>query len=160
VAAARHRRAGAGGRGAGRSRRPRLCPDAVRRPSHEIEIPLGPDFRDRFDTEHARAYGHADAARAVEVLALRLEVTEAVLRQGRRRAVPRRRLRSAAKRHRLVWRGRLIDVAHWDRETLSPGVRLRGPALVVEYSSTTFVAPGWQGHVDAERHLHLVAERR
>jgi N-methylhydantoinase A len=128
--------------------------------AHELEIPLGPDFRDRFDAAHARAYGHADAARAVEVLALRLEVTEAVTRPTRPRTVPRGRPAPAAKRHRLVWRGRLIDVAHWDRETLGPGMRLRGPALVVEYSSTTFVPPGWHGVVDADRHLHLVAGRR
>jgi N-methylhydantoinase A len=128
--------------------------------AHEIEIPLGPDFRDRFDAAHARSYGHADAARAVEVLALRLEVTEAVTGGRSRQASPPRRPVPTATRHPLVWRGRRIDVAHWDRDTLAPGMHLRGPALVVEYSSTTFLPPGWQGRVDAERHLHLEAGRR
>ena len=43
---------------------------------------------------------------------------------------------------------------------LPPGTRLSGPALVVEYSSTTLVPPGWNGTVDAEGHLHLVEGRR
>jgi N-methylhydantoinase A len=127
--------------------------------AHEIEIPLAPDFRACFDVAHARAYGHADPRRSVEVLALRLEVAEMA---GARRSVqtaPRSRAVAAARRHRLVWNGRAIDVAHWDRERLAPGTRFGGPALVVEYSSTTFVPPGWAGHVDAERHLHLVAGR-
>jgi N-methylhydantoinase A len=47
----------------------------------------------------------------------------------------------------------------YEREALAPGTRLSGPALVVEYSSTTLVPPGWQGIVDADRHLHLEVTR-
>ncbi len=128
--------------------------------AHELEVPLGPDFRARFHAAHDRAYGHADAARPVEVLALRLEVTEAAVRHGRARAIPRARRAPSGAPHRLVWRGRAIDVSRHERDALAPGTRLGGPALIVEYSSTTFVPPGWRGVVDAEGHLQLLGMGR
>jgi N-methylhydantoinase A len=43
------------------------------------------------------------------------------------------------------------------REELPVGTRLRGPALVAEYSSTTWVPPGWVAQVD--RFFNLRMER-
>ncbi|MEB2283678.1 MAG: hydantoinase/oxoprolinase family protein [Myxococcales bacterium] len=126
--------------------------------THEIAVPLAADVRARFDAAHAHAYGYADPSRSVEVLALRIEVTGAV--PGRRRLARCRGSRrvAATVRHRLVWRERVLDVPLYQREVLPPRMRLEGPALIVEYSSTTFIPPGWRGRVDAERHLLL--ERR
>ncbi len=127
--------------------------------AHELEIPLGPDYRARFDATHARAYGHAAPERPVEVLALRLEVAGAVAEERRRPAQPRPRRAPPGTRHSVVWNGRRIAALRYEREALAPGTRLSGPALVVEYSSTTLVPPGWQGVVDADRHLHLEVTR-
>lgn len=128
--------------------------------AHEIEVPLGPDFRSRFDATHARMYGHDAPERSVEVLALRLEVTGSEREEHRARAVPRSRRAPVGARHTLMWHGRPLVVTRHEREDLAPGTRLPGPALVVEYSSTTLVPPGWRGHVDGEHHLHLVEARR
>ncbi|MCC6766437.1 MAG: hydantoinase/oxoprolinase family protein [Deltaproteobacteria bacterium] len=126
--------------------------------SHELEVPLGTGLRGRFDAAHATAYGQAEPSRSVEVLALRVEVTGAVRRPER--AARRRggRRAPAGARHRLVWGGRGLDVARYERDALRPATRIDGPALVTEYSSTTFVPPGWRGRVDDHGHLHL--ERR
>jgi N-methylhydantoinase A len=51
-------------------------------------------------------------------------------------------------------------VTRYVRDELLPGTRFTGPALVVEYSSTTLVPPGWRADVDADCHLHLVEVRR
>ncbi|MCC6849358.1 MAG: hydantoinase/oxoprolinase family protein [Deltaproteobacteria bacterium] len=126
--------------------------------AHEVEVPLGADLRGRFDAAHAQAYGHGDSRRSVEVLALCVEVTGAVRRrEGAARRRSDRRAPVGA-RHRLVWRGRVLEAARHEREVLGPTARIGGPALVTEYSSTTFVPPGWRGRVDGEGHLHL--ERR
>ena len=127
--------------------------------AHEIEVPLGPDFRARFDATHARMFGHAAPERSVEVLALRMEVAGAERRQRRARSVLRPRRPPSGTRHSLVWRGRPLVVTRYERDDLAPGTGLPGPALIVEYSSTTLIPPGWRGHVDAEQHLHLVAGR-
>lgn len=124
--------------------------------SHELEVPVGPDLRDRFDATHERMYGHAAPDRSVEVLALRVEVVgEAIGETRRARAVRRARRAPAGTPHRLVWAGRRIAVPRHVRDDLAPGTRFSGPALVVEYSSTTLVPPGWRAEVDADRHLHL-----
>jgi N-methylhydantoinase A/oxoprolinase/acetone carboxylase beta subunit len=44
-----------------------------------------------------------------------------------------------------------------DREQLEPGQRFSGPALVEEFSGTTFVPPGWSARV--AHGSHLVLER-
>jgi N-methylhydantoinase A len=123
--------------------------------SHEIAIPLGPDYRRRFDAEHARLYGHADATRPVEVVALQLELTAPEPAPPRRGRTPSPRPAPRTSSHALTWRGRRRRVPRYEREALPPGTRLRGPCLLVEYSSTVLVAPGWRGGVDAEGNLRL-----
>ena len=41
------------------------------------------------------------------------------------------------------------------RARLQPGVRFTGPALVVEYSSTTWLAAGWTAEIDRDGAMHL-----
>jgi len=43
----------------------------------------------------------------------------------------------------------------YDRQGLSAGARLRGPAVIVEYSSTTAVPPDFECKVDEHLNLHL-----
>ena len=48
-----------------------------------------------------------------------------------------------------------------DRDTMSPGHMLKGPAVIIEQTATTVVEPGWQvemngyGHIVMERHVPL-----
>jgi N-methylhydantoinase A len=127
--------------------------------AHEIEVPLGPDYRARFDATHARLYGHESGERPVEVLALRVEVTGAVTPPRPVRRAPRSRRAPSGQPHRLTWRGATSTVTRYERDALVPGTRLAGPALVVEYSSTTLIPPGWRGVVDGESNLCLEARR-
>jgi N-methylhydantoinase A len=123
--------------------------------SHEIEVPFTRDYRRRFDAAHRRLYGHASADRPVEVLGLRLTVSEREPAARSRRATIRRRPASGGARHPLVWRGRRMDVVRYERDALPPGTTLRGPALFVEYSSTVLVPPGWRAVVDAQKSLRI-----
>jgi N-methylhydantoinase A len=123
--------------------------------AHELEVALAPDFRARFDDTHERMYGHATAGRAVEVLALRVEVTGARAVDRRPPSTPPARRAPSGAPHTAVWRGRPIRMPRYERDALVPGTRFAGPALVVEYSSTIFVPPGWRARVDGDRHLHL-----
>ncbi len=43
----------------------------------------------------------------------------------------------------------------YDRETLQPGQRIRGPAIIKEPNSTTVLEPGWAAEVTARGHLVL-----
>jgi N-methylhydantoinase A len=55
-----------------------------------------------------------------------------------------------------VWfDGRRLATDFYIRERLRPGARLRGPAVVAEYSATTVLPPGWRARVDAWENLVL-----
>ena len=141
--------------------------------SHEIEVPFARDYRRRFDVAHARLYGHAAPARPAEVLTLRLTLSEreraacALDAPPARRSVdapPARRSVDApaarrsvrpVSRYVPVWRGRRIHVPRFDRDALTPGTTQRGPALLLEYSSTIFVPTGWIAAVDAHANLRI-----
>ena len=47
--------------------------------------------------------------------------------------------------------------AVYDRDTLSPGAKIVGPAIIMEANATTVVEPGWSAEVT--KHLHLVLMR-
>jgi 5-oxoprolinase (ATP-hydrolysing) len=49
------------------------------------------------------------------------------------------------------------DAPLYDRETLSPGDEIPGPAILHEATSTTVIEPGWRARIDARR--NLVMER-
>ncbi len=62
--------------------------------------------------------------------------------------------------HREIW---FADAWHrtpvFERERLSPGAVIAGPALIVETNATTVLEPGWQATVNAHRHLLLQRPR-
>ena len=128
--------------------------------AHELEVPFGADYRRRFARAHARLYGYDAADRPTEVLALRLTLlgTEPATRSARR--APRVRAAPPGAPHEIVWRGSRLEIRRHERDELSAGTRLAGPALVVEFSSTVLVPPGWSARVDAERNLRLFLKRR
>ena len=49
------------------------------------------------------------------------------------------------------------DTPIYDRETLCPGCKLDGPAILKEANATTVIEPGWQAEVT--RHNHIVITR-
>jgi N-methylhydantoinase A len=127
--------------------------------SYEITVPYGPDFVDSFHRLHEATYGYARPEEPVEVVALRLHATgripEVKLPEAQRSQVS-SRARPRDKKP-VVLRGRKVKASVFWRKELPFGFRLRGPALVAEYSATTWVPPGWIGRVD--RFFNLVLER-
>ena len=76
-------------------------------------------------------------------------------------AAAKRATASALVRTRSVrYAGRCFPAGVYDRDLLPPGARLRGPALVVDAGSTTFLPPGFGLGVDAYRNLRLRRESR
>jgi N-methylhydantoinase A len=125
--------------------------------AYELPVPFAPDFPRRFHHEHEKAYGYAHSGRPIEVVNLRVRLTIPTPKP----AAPARQtgaLGNAARavvKKKPVWFGsRFRTTPLHDRERLGPGARLRGPAVVVEYSSTTVVPPDFALNVD--RFLNLV----
>ena len=123
-----------------------------------LTLPVGAsDLRARFEAAHERAFGYARPGHPIEATVARVEVL------GRHDVVSSRTERSAApmtpqaRRHaRVFCDGAFREgVPVHERESLGPGARLDGPALVLEATSTLVVDPGFELEIDAEGRIVL-----
>jgi N-methylhydantoinase A len=127
--------------------------------SYELSVPFGADFRELFHQQHEKAYGYAHPGRPLEIVNVRLRLTirtpKPQLHACRTRDPEPARARMKTK---PVWfSGCFHPTSLYDRERLEAGARFAGPAVVVEYSSTTVVPPDYSCEVDRCRNLILRA---
>lgn len=123
--------------------------------SYELTVPLTRDFVAKFHKLHEKRYGYADASRPVEVVSVRSSFVgrtpKVRLRRQRKVSTKARPLETAN-----VWfGGKPHKTEIYDREALSHGNTVRGPAIIGEYSATTLVPPGVVCEVDAFGNLVL-----
>lgn len=120
----------------------------------ELNVLFGKSMLEDFHQQHQFRYGYSHPERPVELVTLRLRARISSPK------VPSRKLsgnkRSAAHEKRRAWfANKALTIAIYDREQLSAGSRVRGPAMIAEYSATTIVSPGFSAHVDAAGTLIL-----
>jgi N-methylhydantoinase A len=131
--------------------------------SHELTVALAPDdsgpLADRFHAAHEQRYGYRQAA-GVEVVTLRLVAEAPVTPPSLPELQPGPPKPAAALLgHRPVWfAGRTYATALYDRDRLRAEQRFAGPAVVVQYDTTTVIPPDWHAAVD--RFGNLSIERR
>lgn len=113
--------------------------------SFELTLPYQADFRRAFDAAHRRRYGHAYGSKPIEVVNLRLQARAESGRQHPIVALPASsRAAIPATAGPLFWRGKKYTASIYPRQDLPQGASLTGPAIVAEYSATTFLPPGWR----------------
>jgi N-methylhydantoinase A len=117
---------------------------------YELNLPFGEHFEDAFHATHEQRYGYADPDRATEVVNVRLRAVGATAPIELPRAALEGDDASSAiiGTQPMVSEGTVADATLIDRGLLSPGNRFRGPALVIEYSTTTVIPPGFDARVD------------
>ncbi len=122
---------------------------------YELTVDWNDRFVEQFHQLHEQRYGYADRARAVEVVNVRV-----------RFAAPTEQTPVAAfgsdgsnggsallKTKPVFCDGEWRNTFIYDRQRLQPGDCFAGPAIVVEYSATTFVPPGARFTVDDQSNL-------
>lgn len=126
-----------------------------------IALALAPAGRlaEDFHTAHGRRFGFAAPDAAVMVTRLTVDVTPPGGAAGRR-DMPAAPAMAPPATRRIIMRSAGADheTPMFERESLPPGARITGPALIVEAASTTVVEPGWQADVRANG--DLVLQRR
>jgi N-methylhydantoinase A len=117
---------------------------------HNIKVPVSGHttlaaIREAFDRDYQRRYGHADAKAPAELQAIHLSAFSRQRRPDLAR-LPRADTDTPRPATRKVWfdsaRGAPLDTAVYDRQSLEPGFKAAGPALIEEYGSTTLIWPG------------------
>ncbi|RMH41698.1 MAG: 5-oxoprolinase [Deltaproteobacteria bacterium] len=128
------------------------------------ETPIPVDVDDRadaaalraaFEAAHERLFGYARPGHPIEVAAVRVETIARARPPDARRPLvaPAERPAPPPLRRTRVWAGdRFCDAPVYARESLAPGVRIAGPAIVVEDTGTVVVDPGFAlAAIDADR---------
>jgi N-methylhydantoinase A len=128
----------------------------------ELRVNWGRDVVARFHRLHAKSYGYSDPSRAVEIVTLRVQ---AFAKTRKPRQVPRNPVRGNASqaqiaKHRIFEQGRWRPAALYDRLLLRPGDRIRGPAVIVELSATTYLPGSWIATVDGFSNLVLMPKAK
>lgn len=125
----------------------------------ELTVPADGDFVRSFHAAHERRYDYGDPNRAVEIVNIRaraIGLTPKPELSRLRAGGPDSRPAIMDKRE-VFFAGKRLRANVYDRSRFLAGNLLHGPAIIVEYSATTVVEPGWQGSVDT--YGNLVLER-
>lgn len=135
--------------------------------SYEITMPLPGRsatpgaLRRAFDREHRRLYSYDHPARPVEVVNVRVQAVSAGPRIPFRRHSPGPSDAGPAlvRTREMICGGRRMTGAVYDRDRLEAGAAMRGPALIVDSESTTYLPPGYLARVDPVLNIIVVPER-
>jgi N-methylhydantoinase A len=124
---------------------------------YELNIPFGSALDTAFHEEHEARYGYADPSREVEVVNVRLRAVGVTDKPALAERDEGGEDASAAvlREHRMIFEGTAHTGVLVDRERLEPGNAFGGPALVVEYSTTTVIPPAARCRVDRFGNLIL-----
>jgi len=126
---------------------------------YELAVEWSPNFVSQFHRLHEQRYGYSDVDRPVEVVNARVRMvaeTGPILPQRN----PSREgdgKQAIVKRKPIYFEGNWIRGAVYDRLRLHPGDRFSGPAVVTEYSATTFLPPNSNAFVDEYANLLIDA---
>jgi N-methylhydantoinase A len=119
--------------------------------SYELNVPWTTAARahQAFHREHARIYGYSLPERDVEAVTVRVRTRAA---SSKPRLVRPAAQKGKAQLRRVWIAGSWRSVPVWNREQVTQAP-VPGPALVLDYGSTSMVPPGWRFHVDSGGNL-------
>jgi N-methylhydantoinase A len=133
---------------------------------HEISVPLparalsvkdAARLRAEYESRYEQQFGLRISDVPVEFLTWSVNVST-ISRQAKTRSALKKNARAKANGKRDVFdpkAGKSGSIATFLRRELAPGMRLAGPALIVEPQTTTLVPGGWRCRVTAAGHLLL-----
>jgi 5-oxoprolinase (ATP-hydrolysing) len=121
-----------------------------------LEMPEDGDALAAFRRRHRQLYGYVREGRPVEILQCRVEVAGlSDVRAPAPAATDRAPEPEPLRRTPVAFAGAWIDTPVYRRDTLRPGARLHGPALILEAIGTVVLEPGFDAEVDAYDNLLL-----
>jgi N-methylhydantoinase A len=116
---------------------------------YEISVPFSRESLQAFRAEHHRLYGFA-YDKPVEVVNVR--VTARIPTRQSKWRLPKESGKAQPEKLRMRHAGKPVLGTCLDRAAIRT---LRGPALITEYSATTFIPPGWSARADSRGNLLL-----
>ena len=123
--------------------------------SYELTVPWhAADPAAPFHREHQRVYGYSNRDRAVEVVTIRVRARLAVEKPALKKRRIGKELAQRPATRRIHISGAWRETPIYARSSLTLAKR-SGPALVIDYGSTTLIAPGWRFSLDGSGNLKI-----
>ena len=113
-------------------------------------------MKSAFERAHKAQFGFIDRAKALVIEAVSVEAIGggATFREKTRKTT-RAKLPAPARRTRFFSNGKWQRALVYTRDTLAPGHKVKGPAIIIEPHQTVVVEHGWQAELTAKDHLVL-----
>jgi 5-oxoprolinase (ATP-hydrolysing) len=113
-------------------------------------------MKSAFERAHKAQFGFIDRAKALVIEAVSVEAIGggATFREKTRKTT-RTKLPAPARRTRFFSNGKWQRALVYTRDTLAPGHKVKGPAIIIEPHQTVVVEHGWQAELTAKDHLVL-----
>ncbi len=113
-------------------------------------------MKSAFERAHKAQFGFIDRAKSLVIEAVSVEAVGggATFREKSRK-MRRAELPRPARRARFFSGGKWHRAGVYARETLAPGHKVKGPAIIIEPHQTVVVEDGWQAELTAKNHLVL-----
>lgn len=125
--------------------------------SYEIDIPFSERYLSAFNEAYMQEYGYLDEKKPKEVVNIR--VMAVVPAESHARVGIQKRSSAAGDavlgEQFLIEGGKRLKAVLYQRDLLAPGDEFRGPAVVVEYSATTYVPSDFSCGIDRLGNLIL-----
>jgi N-methylhydantoinase A len=126
---------------------------------YELNLPYTAAVLRAFEREHQRQYGHRYPGRAVELVTLRLRASIRFQEMKLSRHTPRPQKAAWETRFAsVIFRGKAVKTAIFNRAILQPGRRYSGPAVITEYSATVLVPPRMRFSADRADNLIIATK--
>jgi N-methylhydantoinase A len=123
--------------------------------SYELEVALTSRFIEEFHLAHRKTFGHSASDSPIEVVNLRLRSSAAGPSIAPRKIARAAGGLSPIARAQTLVGDKLSRVPIYSRDNLGAGAKLSGPLMIVELSSTSYVAPEFAARVDDFGNIHL-----
>jgi 5-oxoprolinase (ATP-hydrolysing) len=118
-------------------------------------------MKSAFERAHKAQFGFIDRAKALVIEAVSVEaVGGGATFKEKARKVARMKLPAPARRTRFFSNGKWQRALVFTRDTLAPGHKVKGPAIIIEPHQTVVVEHGWQAELTAKDHLVLRRVRK
>jgi N-methylhydantoinase A len=122
--------------------------------SFELRVPAE-YWVEELHRAHEQRYGYAQEAASVEAVTLRVMGVVAAADVPARPLGRTQKPPLPAGEVEVVWENEVVTAQRYDRSGLRAGHRVHGPAVLVEYSSTGWVPPGWTAQVNSTGQILL-----
>ncbi|RKY86643.1 hydantoinase/oxoprolinase family protein [candidate division KSB1 bacterium] len=118
--------------------------------SFEITIPFDKNYIRNFHNRHYELYGYSFKNKPVELVNIRLKAIYKTrkVKLRKNKSCGKNPSEAYIKKKKVIFREDSIFCSVYRRELLKTGNRITGPALIYEYSSTTFIPPGYIALID------------